>query len=69
MLASEWLTLLIGTPIIIYLLVLIARRVRALRQRIVDVRLEMERNPQPPYAMLAELFEQSNQHSGEKKRG
>jgi len=57
MLDPKW-TLLLGLPIIAALLVLAARRTRALVTRIREVREEMARNPQNPYMALATLMEE-----------
>ena len=51
------LLLLFGVPAIVGLMLLAARRVRALTERIADVQEEMARNPQAPYAALAELMQ------------
>ena len=59
MLDTQWI-LLLGLPIIAALLVLAWKRTRALVTRIRDVREEMARNPQDPYAALAQLMEEKD---------
>jgi hypothetical protein len=56
------LLLLFGVPVIVGLTLLAARRVRALTRRIAEVREEMARNPQAPYAALAELMQEKDGH-------
>ena len=48
--------LIVGIPIIVWLLVRAVQRVQSLRERVADVQDEMARNPQSPYQALAELF-------------
>jgi hypothetical protein len=47
----------IGIPVIVALLVSIARRARAVRDEIARVREEAARNPGDPYAQMARLYE------------
>ena len=51
------LLLLFGVPVIVGLTLLAVRRARALSRRIAEVREEMARSPQSPYAALAELMQ------------
>ena len=67
MLDPKW-TLLIGLPIIVALLVLAARRTRALVLRIREVREEMARNPQNPYMALATLMDEKTQKTQKKPK-
>lgn len=55
MIDEKW-TLLFGIPIIVFLLALAARRLRALSTRIAEVQEEQARNPLPPFAQLANLM-------------
>ncbi|MGI4789315.1 MAG: hypothetical protein ACRYFS_10760 [Janthinobacterium lividum] len=52
---ARW-TLLLGVPIIAWLIVIACRRTQAVVARIREVRAEMARNPQDPYASLAALM-------------
>jgi len=67
MLDPKW-TLLLGLPIIAALLVLAARRTRALVLRIREVREEMARNPQNPYMALATLMDEKTQETQKKPK-
>ena len=67
MLDPKW-TLLLGLPIIATLLVLAARRTRALVLRIREVREEMARNPQNPYMALATLMDEKTQKTQKKPK-
>ena len=69
MLDPTW-TLILGLPIIALLLVMVWRRAQAVTARIREVREEMARNPQDPYAALAELMtqEKSEQRSRTSRR-
>jgi len=71
MLDLDWtlltnLTLIIGLPIIVVLLVMVWRRTIAVTARIREVREEMARNPQDPYRALSELM---SQEAPPKERG
>ena len=55
MLDEKW-TLLFGLPVIAILLAMAVRRARAVSLRIREVREEMARSPQDPYAALAQLM-------------
>lgn len=46
-----------GIPTIVALSVRAARRVRAIRQRHLELLEEAKRNPQDPYTQLAQLYE------------
>jgi hypothetical protein len=52
--------LVIGIPIIVYLLVNIVRRVRAIRTLDAKLREEEARNPMPPQAALAQLYQKDD---------
>ena len=52
------LVVLFGVPAIVGLLLRARRRVRALTERIAQVQEEMARNPQAPYAALAEIMQE-----------
>lgn len=68
MLADNW-VLILGIPIILGLLVQVARRASRLRERIAQVREEQARNPLPPFAQLAELIDNQNareRHDGKR---
>ncbi len=66
MIDEKW-TLLFGIPIIVFLLVLAARRLRALSTRIAKVQEEQARNPLPPFAQLADLM--AEQEAPKARRG
>jgi len=55
MFADNWVPIL-GIPIIVALLIQIARRLGQIKSRVAQVREEQARNPQSPYAQLAELM-------------
>lgn len=46
----------LGIPVIIWLTVRAAQRVRAIKERIAQVQDDMARQPQNPYIALGELF-------------
>ena len=60
-------TLLVGLPVIAWLVATAVRRTRAVRTRIRDVREEMARHPQNPYQALAELMADEQNGSEEKR--
>ena len=63
---SRW-TLLVGLPVIAWLVVIAWRRTQAVATRIRDVRAEMARHPQDPYQSLAALM--AEKQIGKPKRG
>jgi len=73
MLVPPWLTLVVGIPIIVWLSYTAVRRIAAIRTRMAEVRRELERNPQPPYAALADLMAERapkpSKRRKEKRRG
>lgn len=48
--------LVVGIPVIAWLAVRAVQRMQAIKERIADVQEDMKRNPQSPYAAMAELF-------------
>jgi transglutaminase-like putative cysteine protease len=51
-------TYLIGVPVIIALCVSIARRLKAIKARVAEVRAEEAQNARNPYAQMAALYAQ-----------
>lgn len=51
-------TYLVGVPIIIVLCVAIARRLKAIKERVAEVRAEEAQNAKNPYAQMALLYQQ-----------
>ena len=47
----------IGVPVIVFLIVQIARRLRQIDGRLAELRKEEEQNAQNPYAAMARLYE------------
>lgn len=61
---ARW-TLLLGLPVIAWLMLLARRRTQKLIARIQEVRMEMARSPQDPYLALSGLMAEPD----EKKQG
>ena len=57
----------IGVPVIVWLVVSIVRRTRAISQRIAEVRAEEAQNARNPYAQMAALYEQEEARKQLKK--
>ena len=64
---ARW-TLLVGLPIIAWLVVIAWRRSRAVATRIRDVRAEMARHPQDPYQSLAALMAEENRENKSRRK-
>jgi hypothetical protein len=56
------LLLLFGIPTIVVLTRMAGKRTRTLSTRIAEVQEEMARDPRSPYAALAELMQEQDQH-------
>ncbi len=60
--------LVLGVPAIIWLTVRAVQRMQAIKERIADVRDDMERNPQSPSLALSELFNPPSSPTPPKER-
>lgn len=61
--------LLLGIPTIVWLAVRAVRRMQQIKQRIAEVQDDLARNPQSPYAAMAELYNPPPPKSKERTRG